>query len=192
MLQAIRNKASSWVVKAMFALLVASFAIWSIGDILQDGGSRQSVAVVGGTDILLTKAERQYRQLVQQYHQILGPQFGSDQARQFGLPQQAVDQLIEDALYAVATDKAGLVFDEALIRQEIQKIPAFQDQTGRFDRDRLRQVLSQNQLSEAELPSLIRQALISRLMQAMIAAGAAPPQEMVADLYRKRAQARGG
>ncbi len=40
MLQAIRSKAGSFVVKALFALLILTFGIWGIGDIFRNARHR--------------------------------------------------------------------------------------------------------------------------------------------------------
>ena len=42
MLQAIRSKAGSFVVKALFALLILTFGIWGIGDIFRNRGAFQT------------------------------------------------------------------------------------------------------------------------------------------------------
>ena len=47
MLTAIREKASSLVVKILFGFLVASFAVWGIGDIFRGGGHASPAIEVG-------------------------------------------------------------------------------------------------------------------------------------------------
>ena len=46
MLQAIRSKAGSFVVKLLFVLLILTFGIWGIGDIFRTASSDTSVATV--------------------------------------------------------------------------------------------------------------------------------------------------
>ena len=46
MLQAIRSRAGSYVVKILFALLILTFGIWGIGDIFRNRGSDTVVATV--------------------------------------------------------------------------------------------------------------------------------------------------
>src|SRR5439155_13289828 len=47
MLQAIRSKAGSLVVKLLFAFLIISFGVWGIGDIFRQRGVETTVATVG-------------------------------------------------------------------------------------------------------------------------------------------------
>jgi len=52
MLQAIRSKATSLVVKILFAVLICTFAIWGIGDIFRNRSTGETwVAKVGGLQI---------------------------------------------------------------------------------------------------------------------------------------------
>jgi len=38
MLTALRSKATSWIVKILFLLLIGSFGVWGVGDMLRQGG----------------------------------------------------------------------------------------------------------------------------------------------------------
>lgn len=51
MLQAIRSKAGSFVVKGLFGLLILTFGIWEIGDIFRNRPTDTVVATVGGQSI---------------------------------------------------------------------------------------------------------------------------------------------
>ena len=44
MLTALRSKASSWIIKILFLILISSFGIWGVGDMLRQGGSEPAVA----------------------------------------------------------------------------------------------------------------------------------------------------
>ena len=51
MLQAIRSKAGSFVVKALFVVLILTFGIWGIGDIFRNRPTDTTVATVGDQSI---------------------------------------------------------------------------------------------------------------------------------------------
>jgi peptidyl-prolyl cis-trans isomerase D len=51
MLQAIRSKAGSFIVKLLFGLLILTFGIWGIGDIFRNRGTDTVVATVGDQSI---------------------------------------------------------------------------------------------------------------------------------------------
>ena len=52
MLTAIRTKASSWIIKVLLFLLVGSFALWGIGDIVRGFQRDPAVATVNGDGVL--------------------------------------------------------------------------------------------------------------------------------------------
>ena len=53
MLEAIRSRATSIVVKILFILLIISFGAWGIGDMIRSGTSVTKVAEVGPVEIAL-------------------------------------------------------------------------------------------------------------------------------------------
>jgi hypothetical protein len=69
MLQAIRSKVASWVAKALFAMLILSFAVWGIGDIFTQRTVQPNVATVGDTKVTSIQLDRAFRDLVAQYRQ---------------------------------------------------------------------------------------------------------------------------
>ena len=58
MLQFIRGAVGTWVVKILFAVLIASFAIWGIGDIFRSHGPTTTVAAIAETRTLVRTASR--------------------------------------------------------------------------------------------------------------------------------------
>ena len=56
MLTALRRLAGTWVAKILFALLVLSFAVWGIEDVVRNFGRETAVATVGGTPTALHRA----------------------------------------------------------------------------------------------------------------------------------------
>ena len=59
MLQLIRSKATSFVVKILFGLLIVTFGIWGIGDIFRSAGPDTTVAKVGGRAITAAELTQQ-------------------------------------------------------------------------------------------------------------------------------------
>lgn len=190
MLQAIRSKVASWVAKALFAMLILSFAVWGIGDIFTQRTTPQTVATVGDTKVTPVQLDRAFRDLVAQYRQAFGPAFDTEQARQFGLVDQALDGLVRDALFDETAKRLGIRVSDALVRSEITEIPAFKDATGRFSPAQFRFVLQQNQLSEQDVITIVRRNLSQQALTAGLAGAAAAPGALAEDLYRHRMERR--
>jgi len=190
MLQAIRSKVASWVAKALFAMLILSFAVWGIGDIFTQRTVQPNVATVGDTKVTSIQLDRAFRDLVAQYRQAFGPAFDVEQARQFGLVDQALDGLVRDALFDETAKRLGLRVSDELVRTEIAEIPAFRDATGRFSAAQFRFVLQQNQLTEQDLVAIVRRNIAQQALTAGLAGGAVAPGVLAEDLYRHRAERR--
>jgi len=80
MLQLIRSKASSWVIKILFVVLVVSFGIWGIGDILRTKTTEVTVAHVGDQTITAEAFQREYQQQYKRTAAAFGNQFNADLA----------------------------------------------------------------------------------------------------------------
>ena len=103
MLNALRKNAGSWVVKVLLLLLVASFAIWGIGDVFFSGGQNPAVATVGGIEIPANELANAFNRSVANLQRQLGPQFDREQAIQLGVMQQA----LQDPDRAASDQPAG-------------------------------------------------------------------------------------
>src|SRR5262249_54005989 len=108
MLQAIRSKASSYVVKLLFALLTATFALWGIGDIFRNWGTDTTVAKVGSKEISADQVNQALRQQLDQLRSVLGNNIDMAQAKQLGLVNAALQQIISGYLVDLEVSRLGL------------------------------------------------------------------------------------
>lgn len=190
MLQFIRGTVGSWVVKILFLLLIASFAVWGIGDIFRSDGAGATVAKVGGTKVTSMELDQEFRQQISRLRPLLGGQFDVEQAIAMGLADQSLQTIIRRILYDRAADDLGIRIGDDLVRQRIAQVAAFQGPNGRFDPEMFRRVLSANQLSEPAFVMLLRRDMTRELMVGAVTTGTVAPAPLVADLYRHRQEQR--
>src|SRR5919204_5172548 len=98
MLQAIRSKAGSFIVKLLFGLLILTFAIWGIGDIFRSRSSDTTVATVGGRAIRADELQTALRRALEQLSARFGSGIDMQQAKQLGLVGETLNQLIHRSL----------------------------------------------------------------------------------------------
>ena len=93
MLTSIRSKTSSMVVKILFVVLIAAFALWGIGDIFRGDQTQKSVAEIG--DVQYTQAEfrEDLKNAINQFSQSQGFQITAQQFAQLG----GVNQVLNPA-----------------------------------------------------------------------------------------------
>jgi len=191
MLNTIRKQAGSWVVKALLLVLVASFAVWGIGDIFYGGGRNPTVATVGDSEILATELATEFNQTLDQVQRRLGTGIDRERAIQLGLMQRALQDLVARRLIDLRAHDMGLAVDEATLRTAITQNPVFQT-GGRFDRSRFEQLLRANGLSEDGYLAALRQDVVRRMLTESLTAPIEVPQSLAEALYRHRHEQRAG
>ncbi|MCK6450877.1 MAG: SurA N-terminal domain-containing protein [Alphaproteobacteria bacterium] len=190
MLQSLRSKATSWVIKLLFVLLIVSFAIWGIGDIFRGPGQQTSVAQVGDVEISAAELNGEFRRQVDRLRPLFGGQFDADKARQLGVLDQSLDMLVGQALLQQEIKHLGIAVPESVIRQRIAQIPAFRNEAGLFDPQRFQAALRSNNLTEAGLVANLRQDLSRDQLAGTIAATVRTPATLADIVYRHRREQR--
>ncbi len=190
MLQAIRSKAGSFVVKALFALLILTFGIWGIGDIFRNRGTDTVVATVGGQSIQADELQTALRRALEQLSARFGSAIDAQQAKQLGLVDQTLAQLIDRSLIDQEAAHLKLDVSDDLIRNVITANPSFRGSDGRFDRNLFNSVLAANNLTEDQYVALLRHDIPRNDLLHAVTAGAAAPQPVVDLLYQYRNEKR--
>src|SRR5262245_28736238 len=190
MLSFIRSYAASWVVKILFLVLILSFAAWGIGDIFRLQRASTAVATVGNVKIGRQQLVNQFDSEVKRLQPLFNNRLDRDQARQMGLVDRALDQLVGAALLDQEADHLGVVATDSAVRHETYAQPAFQNQQGQFDRGQFMRVLATNGMSEQGYVALLREDLIERQVVEAVTAGVAAPDVLAESLYRFRNERR--
>jgi peptidyl-prolyl cis-trans isomerase D len=190
MLQAIRSKAGSFVVKALFVLLILTFGIWGIGDIFRSRSTDTPVATVGDHSIRADELQTALRRAVEQLSARFGSAIDLQQAKQLGLIDQTLGQLIDRSLVDQEVARLQLDISDDLIRGVITANPNFRGSDGRFDRGLFNALLAANRLTEEQYVALLRHDIPRNDLLHAVTAGAAAPKAMVDLLYRYRNEKR--
>jgi peptidyl-prolyl cis-trans isomerase D len=176
--------------------LISYFFILAIGlvFILQFGpGSRgceqpltaqktAAAAVVNGKEIPLRDFVAAYSNQLQ-YFRIQGSNIPSSLARQIGIPQQVLDQLVTAELLAQAADKRGIVPSDAELQEALTKNPDFQ-KDGAFSLERYGLVLREYyRKSTAEYEAEARRRLAAQKLLELVTNGAVVSEEEVRTKY---------
>src|SRR3984893_6457011 len=184
MLQAIRSKAGSFVVKLLFVLLILTFGIWGIGDIFRSASSDTSVATVGDHSIRADELQTALRRALEQLSARFGSAIDLQQAKQLGLVDQTLGQLIDRSLVDQEVVRLRLDISDDLIRNVITANPNFRGTDGRFDRGLFNALLAANRLTEEQYVALLRHDIPRNDLLHAVTAGAVAPQSMVDLLYQ--------
>jgi peptidyl-prolyl cis-trans isomerase D len=190
MLQAIRSKAGSVVVKALFALLILTFGIWGIGDIFRNRPTDTSVAKVGGESIDANQLQTALQPALERLSTQLGTQVDLHQAKQMGVVNQVLGQLVDNSLLDQQTRRMQLDISDSVVRDAITQDPMFRGANGMFDRNAFDALLAANHMTEPEYVARIRSDVPRQDLLLAVTAGAAAPPPLVDRLYRYRDEKR--
>lgn len=188
MLNRIRKGSGGWLAKILLGMLILSFGVWGIGDIFRGGGS-SVVAEVGDVQISTADYARAYQLELRQQSQRFGRTIDAATARQIGLPQRALQQLLFDTLLSQAASNYGLAVSDDAVARVVRDNPAFQS-GGRFDRALLQQILRRNGVDEELYLQTVRQDIARDELVQSLLVGRAAPDGFVDPIYRYREETR--
>lgn len=191
MLTALRRLASTWVAKALFVLLVLSFAIWGIGDTVRNLGRDTALARVNGEAIEMEEAQAALRREMQRLQRTVGSRFENDPRVRRALAEQAVDQLVLDRVLRAETARLGVAVPDEVVREFVFSLPGFRGPAGGgFSRAAFESFLRSNDLNEPQFLALVRADLARQQVSTAVRAGAAAPSVLARRLLQWRDQQR--
>ena len=180
MITFMRRLASTWVAKALFVLLVLSFAVWGIEDVVRNFGRDTAVARVGDQRIEAEEAQNAARREMSRIARQLGNRFEPNEAIRRAVAAGALENLIGERAMLAEAQRMGVVAPEDMVRDTVFAIPGLTGPDGRFSREVLAQVLRSNELTEAQFLALIRGDLLRQQLLGAVRSGAAAPDAMTA------------
>ncbi|WP_137125232.1 peptidylprolyl isomerase [Roseomonas sp. HF4] len=182
MLTALRRMAGTWVAKILFALLVLSFAVWGIEDVVRNLGRETAVATVGSEKIELTEAQAAARREMSRIARQLGSRFEADENIRRAVAASALEQLVSDRALRVEARRMGLAAPAGTVRDAVFAIPGLTGSDGAFSRPLLDSLLRQNDLNEAQFLQIIAGDVLRQQLAGAVRAGASAPDAMTAPL----------
>jgi peptidyl-prolyl cis-trans isomerase D len=190
MLQAIRSKAGSFVVKGLFVLLILTFGVWGIGDIFRNRPTDTVIATVGDQDIRAEDLQAAVRRELERLSTRFGAAIDIQQAKKLGVIDDVLDELIDRSLLEQEAARLRLEVSDDVIRNATTNNPNFRTPDGHFDRALFDAMLAQNHLTEDQFVTLMRRDIPRNDLLEAVTLGAAAPQSMVDQLLRYRNEKR--
>jgi peptidyl-prolyl cis-trans isomerase D len=172
MLEAIRERAQSWIAKLILALLIVPFALWGIDSYFSRGGREKPAATVDGDGI----SQREFLKALRDQKEALG-----GRVEEKALREAVMDQLVNTRLLSNAATRAGFSIVEPQIQAMLAGVETFQE-NGQFSQARLDAWLRSRGMSQGELMALLRQDQLLRQVQLGLGEGALAPRPSVAHL----------
>jgi peptidyl-prolyl cis-trans isomerase D len=183
MLQFIRSKAGSWVIKILLGLIIVSFAAWGISDIFKSDPNANVVASVDGHKVTAGDVRRE----VYTYGNLISKQFGQefnlDALKEQGVHLNIVQNLLRDAASKRFADKFNLRVGESQVRDAIIKNPMFRSKDGQFDADQFKRFMGMMGKSEAGYVQDTQRKIVQSAISDTLGVGFKVPSLLLDDVY---------
>lgn len=150
MLDIIRQKKQSIIIKFVFVIIVLSFVgtmflVWGKGGDGQ-GRSLGYAAKVNGNTITLEEYQNSYQRIRNMYQQIYGQTIPAEMEKMLGLKKVALDNLIDSALIMKEAKSMGIKVSKDEVAASIEAVPMFQ-KDGKFDFNLYQQLLKGSRIT---------------------------------------------
>lgn len=196
-----RKYAGYVVMFVLMSMLIISFALWGIGDMLRVGGGGREVAHVGGTHIPLygwlggtsvtiEEVRDRFNRQLEQIQRQTGQRPEPEQALRYGLHVRALEDVLQRAVIDNAMQQYGLVVSENEVRAVIARNPTFQGTTGSFDPLKYRALLQQARISEAAYVADVRREIASAQLFGTVRTEGLAPISMRDDIFKMESEKR--
>jgi peptidyl-prolyl cis-trans isomerase D len=178
-----RQLAQTWLAKLLFVLLILSFAIWGIEDIVRNFWRDDAVVRLEGSTVEVPEAQAAARRELQRIQRQLGPTFEPDETIRRAIAGQALEGLIAERAQRAEATRLGIAVPDEQVREFVRAIPSFQ-LGGQFSRAILDQFLRQNDLTEGQFLQLVRDDLQRVQLLGAVRAGAPAPDTLARAVFR--------
>ncbi len=189
MLEKLRRGATKILVFALFGLLILSFAVWGIGDVIRSA-NQGPIAEVGDTTI----SPQEFTSALQQRRQMLTRQFGqpltAEQSRAFGIDSAVLSELVNGAAITNHSKSLGLRLSDETVAELIRSDPAFAGPDGKFSRPVFDERMRQAGFTEQRYFTERRNNELREQLTEAIAGSVPAPDTLIDIVHRFREEVR--
>lgn len=165
MFDAVRNNQK--IVQVFLALITLPFAFFGIEAYVRNSGAGDDVARVGDTKITAHEFELAMRERQDQLRRSMGESFRPEMLNSLDARMSVLNSLIDRRLLLLDSSQNRMVVSNAALVNEINRIPALQD-NGKFSLERYNRLLNAQGMSKPQFEAMYRQDLtIQQLMDAV-------------------------
>jgi peptidyl-prolyl cis-trans isomerase D len=167
MLAQIRAFAKSPFSAVLIGLLIVSFGVWGVRDVFK-GRLSNDVVQAGPRHVGPADFKRDFENFKKQIEKQAGQPITNEVAVQNHFDVRVAEEIATRESFAAMIDKIGIRPSDALVKTELEKIPAFFDQvSGRFDKTQYQTLLGRNGLTPQRFEAQLR----DEVAQSQVGAG---------------------
>src|SRR5438445_30100 len=161
------------VLQVGLLVVIAAFVLTSVYVGSMSGGARNRgdvVATVNAEAIPVERYQRRYQAYLDAYSRVYRDRFSPTLAEQLGLPQQAVNDLVQEAVVVQRARAEGLEVSDEELNAQVQAVPGFAE-NGRFSLARYQDFLRRRGMSASAFEDDVRRGLTRMKVETTVKAG---------------------
>ncbi|MFZ2105233.1 MAG: SurA N-terminal domain-containing protein, partial [Roseiarcus sp.] len=189
MRRAAKGGIGRFVMAIVMGLIIVSFVIWGVGDMLR-GFTSDKVASVGGESVTAQQFQNEMQNLIYQYQRRSKVPLTNATAHALGLDSMVLRRLIADAAVDQRARTLGLAISDETIAAAARADPSMQDASGQFNRAMFDQALRDSGLSERGFFAQRRKEYLREQLEFALVDGVDAPKPLVEALAGAEAQTR--
>lgn len=174
MLQVFRDHAHKWFVKVLLSLIILSFGIWGIGDIIYKFFAYRPVVKVDRHSISQEELAHHLQKEHARIHEMTKGKITAQQIKSLGVHVSVINRLVNQLILKDELEQMNLGASDELLKDQIYAIPAFQTD-GRFDSNKFLSVLQQQGMNERTFLQEARHSMLSQQLMSSLVLGASLP-----------------
>jgi len=185
MLEKLRDASKGWFAAVLILVLVSSFGVWGVSDML-NLTEQPKVATVGGEDITPDQFQQEFTRFLAQMSRSTGTEMTGQQAKAEGLDRVALERFVNKLSILKLADDLDLVISPSQIVEALKPIPGMVDNNGKLNPGAISQIARVNNINESQFIDLISGDLIREQMLRSVAGGIGMPPglERALNMYR--------
>jgi peptidyl-prolyl cis-trans isomerase D len=169
-----------WLMWIIVGLITVTFLFFGLSPSSEGGGR---AAKVGSSVITLDEVNRVYRNMYDNYRELLKDKFTEQFAK--SLRAQALQELIVNRLLVEEAERLGLRVSDEELQAAIVRMPSFAV-NGTFDKKTYERILDRINMTPAQFEASQREYLLRQKMERLIRDGVAVTDAEVASAYAQK------
>ena len=133
MLDIIRNLVASIFGKILLGIMVLSFALWGVGDLLNSGNS-QLAAKVGKQKVTLDDFYYEFQRSIDDFNNSLERRITLAEAYEEKIHTLVINEMVYDQMINVYANNNNIFVNNEILKKVIKSMPQFQNEDGSFNK----------------------------------------------------------
>ncbi len=171
-----------WAV--IIAFVISIFAVWGGAGRLGEGRGSTTIASVGKEKISIDLYVQNLQQRIESLQQQM-PELDQNFIQQLNLPQQVLEQIIQQTLLLQVASDMGIQASDAEIAESVKSLPLFQKDGQFVGFEEYQRILNWNRMSASQFEQGLKEDIMVQKVVKVITAGITVSEDELWKNYKK-------